>query len=106
MLVVSDTGAGMDAEFVRERLFRPFDSTKGSKGMGIGAYQVREYVQMLGGQRGSAEQSRTGHALSRLACPLANRRSAEPASRRRRQPGLSERLTGITAVTRRQSRNC
>jgi signal transduction histidine kinase len=31
-------------------LFRPFDSTKGSKGMGIGAYQAREYVQSLGGR--------------------------------------------------------
>ena len=39
----------MDAEFLRRRLFRPFDSTKGSKGMGIGAYQVREYVRSLGG---------------------------------------------------------
>ena len=46
---VIDEGAGMDAEFVRERLFRPFDSTKGSKGMGIGAYQVREYARSLGG---------------------------------------------------------
>ncbi len=41
---------GMDAEFVRERLFRPFDSTKGSKGMGIGAYQVREYVRCSAGR--------------------------------------------------------
>jgi len=49
LLRVADTGKGMDPEFVRERLFRPFDSTKGSKGMGIGAYQAREYVQMLGG---------------------------------------------------------
>ena len=48
-LVVRDTGAGMDPVFIRERLFRPFDSTKGSKGMGIGAYQAREYVQSLGG---------------------------------------------------------
>lgn len=47
---VIDTGSGMDAAFVRERLFRPFDSTKGSKGMGIGAYQAREYVQSLGGR--------------------------------------------------------
>ena len=39
----------MDPEFLRERLFRPFDSTKGSKGMGIGAYQVREYARELGG---------------------------------------------------------
>ena len=48
-LVVADTGCGMDAEFLRERLFRPFDSTKGSQGMGIGAYQVRETVRTIGG---------------------------------------------------------
>jgi signal transduction histidine kinase len=49
-LVVSDTGAGMSREFVQERLFKPFDTTKGSKGMGIGEYQVREYSQSLGGR--------------------------------------------------------
>lgn len=48
-IVVRDRGAGMSEAFVRERLFRPFDSTKGAKGMGIGAYQVREYVQSIGG---------------------------------------------------------
>jgi putative PEP-CTERM system histidine kinase len=48
-LVVTDTGAGMDGEFLRDRLFRPFDSTKGAKGMGIGAYQAREYIQRLAG---------------------------------------------------------
>ncbi len=48
-LVVADTGCGMNAEFLRERLFRPFDSTKGAQGMGIGAYQVRETVRALGG---------------------------------------------------------
>jgi len=49
-LVVEDDGCGMDPEFVRDRLFRPFDTTKGSKGMGIGAYQVREYITGLGGR--------------------------------------------------------
>jgi putative PEP-CTERM system histidine kinase len=49
LLTVADSGSGMDAEFMRDRLFRPFDSTKGAKGMGIGAYQVREYVLSLGG---------------------------------------------------------
>jgi len=48
-LTVADTGRGMEPDFVRARLFRPFDSTKGSKGMGIGAFQVREYVRSLGG---------------------------------------------------------
>jgi len=46
---VADTGQGMSPEFMRERLFRPFDSTKGAKGMGIGAYQAREYARSLGG---------------------------------------------------------
>ena len=50
VLTVSDTGGGMTPEFIKERLFRPFDTTKGSKGMGIGAYQVREYVHSLGGR--------------------------------------------------------
>jgi signal transduction histidine kinase len=47
---IRDTGEGMTPEFVRERLFRPFDSTKGSQSMGIGVYQARDYVRTLGGQ--------------------------------------------------------
>ena len=62
LVSISDTGEGMNAEFIRERLFRPFDSTKGSHAMGIGAYQVREYARMLGGRlevRSSAGQGTT-----------------------------------------------
>ncbi len=46
---IEDDGCGMDADFVRERLFRPFDTTKGDTGMGIGAYEAREYIHELGG---------------------------------------------------------
>ncbi len=49
VVTVRDTGSGMAPEFVRDRLFQPFDSTKGAKGMGIGAYQVREFVEGCGG---------------------------------------------------------
>lgn len=49
-IVITDTGSGMAKDFIRERLFRPFDSTKGSQGMGIGVYQAREYARSLGGQ--------------------------------------------------------
>ena len=38
----------MDDEFIRTRLFQPFDSTKGA-GMGIGAYECRETLRALGG---------------------------------------------------------
>lgn len=50
LIEVSDTGAGMDGAFIREQLFKPFESTKGAQGMGIGAYQARDYVEQLGGR--------------------------------------------------------
>ena len=46
---VKDTGKGMPAEFVRDRLFKPFQTTK-EAGMGIGAYESFLYVQELGGR--------------------------------------------------------
>ena len=48
-IAVVDTGRGMEPQFLRDRLFRPFDTTKGAAGMGIGAHQAREYVRSLGG---------------------------------------------------------
>jgi putative PEP-CTERM system histidine kinase len=48
-IIVADTGGGMEPDFLRDRLFRPFDTTKGAAGMGIGAHQAREYVCSLGG---------------------------------------------------------
>ena len=50
VIVIADTGCGMTPEFMRDRLFKPFDSTKGAQGMGIGAYQAREFVRNLGGE--------------------------------------------------------
>lgn len=49
VIEVSDDGPGMSRQFIRDRLFRPFDGTKGSGGMGIGVYQAREYARSLGG---------------------------------------------------------
>ncbi|MFT3719939.1 XrtA/PEP-CTERM system histidine kinase PrsK [Pseudorhodoferax sp.] len=46
---VGDTGRGMSEQFVRERLFKPFQTTK-QAGMGIGAYESYQYVQELGGK--------------------------------------------------------
>ncbi|MET0065196.1 MAG: XrtA/PEP-CTERM system histidine kinase PrsK [Candidatus Thiodiazotropha sp.] len=46
---ISDTGSGMEEKFIKERLFRPFQTTKGNAGMGIGVYETREYVKSLNG---------------------------------------------------------
>jgi putative PEP-CTERM system histidine kinase len=48
-ILVEDTGAGMDAEFVRRRLFQPFATTK-EKGVGIGLYQCKTLVEKMGGK--------------------------------------------------------
>jgi putative PEP-CTERM system histidine kinase len=47
-LQVGDTGAGMSEDFVRNQLFRPFNTTKHS-GMGIGSYESFQYIRELGG---------------------------------------------------------
>ena len=48
LIEVSDRGSGMTAEFIRDRLFRPFQTTK-DMGMGIGAFECQQYVQQVGG---------------------------------------------------------
>jgi len=48
-ITIDDNGSGMDEDFVQNRLFKPFDTTKSGKGMGIGMYQAKEYTQSLGG---------------------------------------------------------
>lgn len=46
---IEDNGCGMNIDFIRSRLFKPFETTKGLTGMGIGAYECREYIRSLGG---------------------------------------------------------
>jgi putative PEP-CTERM system histidine kinase len=57
VLEIADSGCGMSEEFVRDRLFRPFQTTKQS-GMGIGTYETAQYVKELGGR--IEAQSRPG----------------------------------------------
>lgn len=49
IIEVEDNGIGMDPEFIRNHLFKPFVTTKSGKGMGIGVYQARELVNALNG---------------------------------------------------------
>lgn len=46
---ISDSGCGMDAEFVSNQLFVPFSSTK-ENGMGIGLYQSKQIIEAHGGR--------------------------------------------------------
>jgi len=48
-LEVADTGEGMSSEFIAKKLFRPFSTSK-AKGLGIGLYQSRDWVERMGGR--------------------------------------------------------
>lgn len=49
VVAIADDGQGMDADFIRNRLFKPFDTTRGNAGMGIGMYESREFIRQLQG---------------------------------------------------------
>jgi putative PEP-CTERM system histidine kinase len=71
LIEVCDSGEGMSEEFMRRRLFKPFDTTKGSSGMGIGIYQTREIIRALGGD--IVVESELGKGtIVRLTLPLAD----------------------------------
>jgi len=48
-IAVSDKGIGMDGDFIRNRLFEPFASTKPG-GFGIGAFEARSLITAMGGR--------------------------------------------------------
>lgn len=46
---IIDSGSGMSESFIQTRLFKPFDTTKGNAGMGIGAYDAKNYMDAIDG---------------------------------------------------------
>lgn len=48
-IAVGDSGKGMTPEFVRDRLFHPFATTK-RKGIGLGLYSCRDIIEQHGGR--------------------------------------------------------
>lgn len=62
---VGDTGIGMSEDFVRNKLFRPFSSTKTS-GMGIGSYESFQYLRELGGSVDVASRVGEGTVITLL----------------------------------------
>lgn len=49
VVTISDNGSGMSKSFIQQRLFTPFDTTKGNAGMGIGAYDAKAFLEKIGG---------------------------------------------------------
>jgi signal transduction histidine kinase len=68
VLSVADNGCGMSAAFLKDSLFRPFQSTK-KKGLGIGMFQARMIVEA---HRGAIQvESETGKGSTfRVSLPV------------------------------------
>src|SRR5437764_9814048 len=60
-IAIIDKGVGMDGDFIRNRLFQPFVSTK-SGGFGIGTFEARSLIAAMGGR--ISVDSRPGHGTT------------------------------------------
>jgi putative PEP-CTERM system histidine kinase len=60
-VTVTDHGCGMDGDFIRNRLFQPFASTK-ADGFGIGSFEARSLIAAMGGRL--SVDSRPGHGTT------------------------------------------
>ncbi len=83
LVEVGDTGAGMSPDFIQNRLFRPFNSTKTS-GMGIGSYESFQYIKELGGSIDVKSELGQGTVVT-LLMPLFDLRTGTDL----REPGLA-----------------
>ncbi|MCS5712060.1 XrtA/PEP-CTERM system histidine kinase PrsK [Candidatus Berkiella aquae] len=68
-IAIRDSGCGMEAEFLHGDLYKPFITTKGEKGMGIGVYEAKEYVNHVGGKLSVETEKNKGSTFT-LEFPL------------------------------------
>jgi signal transduction histidine kinase len=74
-IAIADKGVGMDGDFIRNRLFQPFTSTKPG-GFGIGSFEARSLIMAMGGR--IAVDSRPGRGTTfTITLPAAGLPAAE-----------------------------
>lgn len=66
---IMDNGEGMSVSFVQTKLFKPFETTKGNAGMGVGAYDAKTYIESIGGSISVSSEVGKGSCFS-LYIPL------------------------------------
>jgi putative PEP-CTERM system histidine kinase len=59
-ITIEDNGEGMTADFIKSRLFKPFETTKGNSGMGLGVYDARVFARASGGELTVTSEIREG----------------------------------------------
>jgi protein-histidine pros-kinase len=78
VVTVRDTGCGIPSEHL-ETIYKPFFTTKGEKGTGIGLWVVKGIVERLGGKI-AVESSTTGQTGTCFTITLPSSRAEQPAS--------------------------
>jgi signal transduction histidine kinase len=81
VLTVIDNGCGMSAAFMKDSLFRPFQSAK-KKGLGIGMFQSRMIVETHGGSIRVESEPGKGSTF-RVNLPVRTRHGENQAANRR-----------------------
>ena len=64
LIIIADTGLGMSQTFIQDRLFKPFDTTKGNAGMGIGAYDAKTFMEKIGGHLQVKSEPKVGSTFT------------------------------------------
>jgi putative PEP-CTERM system histidine kinase len=59
-ITIEDNGEGMTSDFIKNRLFTPFETTKGNSGMGLGVYDARVFARASGGELAVTSKIREG----------------------------------------------
>lgn len=75
VLSIEDNGCGMTREFIREQLFRPFQTSK-TGGMGIGAFEAQQYIREIGGSIAVDSEPGEGTRVS-ITLPMVSREARD-----------------------------
>lgn len=86
---ISDTGSGMSASFIRDRLFKPFDTTKGLAGMGIGVFECRQYLTSINATLHASSEEGYGSTF-KITLPSYFKEDNSSTSLRKSQPAYNE----------------
>ncbi len=68
-VIIEDNGSGMSEDFIKHRLFKPFDTTKGNAGMGIGVFEAKQFFESNAGSLAVKSEEYQGTVFT-LTLPL------------------------------------
>ena len=98
---VGDTGSGIRSEYLNE-VFKPFYTTKGEKGLGIGLWVSRRIIEKLGGTIEVESSTMLDHhgTWFSITLPVANSERARRSAPHRQLRRIAEALSGNSSLAK------